>query len=213
MPEAGLEGGGLDADYRAAGFGRVLGFGHRPALLLVDWCLAYLDRASPLYAGVEDVLAATLPLATAARTTGIPLVFTRVEYAHPADGGLFRRKVAALACFERGNPLADFPSTLAPAPGDIVITKQYPSAFFGTPLAATLSALRIDTVLISGVTTSGCIRATAVDALCHGFAPLIVTDCVGDRAPDVHAANLFDLGAKTADLVTSAEAIARLHER
>jgi maleamate amidohydrolase len=205
--------GALEADYKAAGFGKSLGFGSRPALLLIDWCRAYLEPSSPLYAGVEPALDATLPLVAAARSAGIPLVFTRVEYATPADGGLFRRKIAALSCFDRGNPLADFPATLQPAPGDIVVTKQYPSAFFGTPLAATLAGLRVDSLLLSGVTTSGCVRASAVDALCHGFAPLIVTDCVGDRSPQVHAANLFDLAAKTADLVASADAIGWLSKR
>lgn len=205
--------GELEADYQAAGFGKSLGFGIAPALLLVDWCRAYLDRDSPLYAGVETAFEATRPLVVAVRAAAIPVIFTRVEYAHPGDGGLFRRKVAALSCFTRGNPLADFPEQLTPTDTDIVITKQYPSAFFGTPLAATLSALRIDSLLICGVTTSGCIRATAVDALCHGFAPLIVTDCVGDRSPQVHAANLFDLAAKTADLVSSADAIEWLSRR
>jgi maleamate amidohydrolase len=205
--------GGLEADYKAAGFGNALGFGSRPALLLIDWCRAYLEHDSPLYAGVEAVLEATLPLVAAARHARIPIVFTRVDYETPADGGLFRRKIAALSCFEHGNPLADFPAELPPAPGDIVITKHYPSAFFGTPLAATLAGLRVDCLLISGLSTSGCVRASAVDALCHGFAPLVVSDCVGDRSREVHEANLFDLAAKTADLVSSADAIAWLSKR
>lgn len=205
--------GALEADYEAAGFGKSLGFGTRPALLLIDWCRAYLDPASPLYAGVEPALEATLPLVAAARSAGIPVIFTRVEYATAADGGLFRRKIAALSCFDSGNPHGDFLPALQPAPGDIVITKQYPSAFFGTPLAATLSALRVDSLLLSGVTTSGCVRASAVDALCHGFAPLVVRDCVGDRSAQVHDANLFDLAAKTADLVTSADAIGWLSQK
>jgi maleamate amidohydrolase len=191
-----------------------LGWGERPALLVVDICLAYLEPGSPLFApGADKVLRACVPLVEAARGAGAPVIFTRVEYAHPAEGGLFRAKVPALACFEAGNRLAEFPPGLAPGAGDLLLTKHYPSAFFGTPLAATLTALGVDTLLIAGVSTSGCIRASAVDALCHGFRPLVVTDCVGDRTEDIHAANLADLAAKTADLVTSGEAIARLGGR
>lgn len=201
----------LGADYRGAGFGGGVGWGQRPALLIVDMCAAYLQPGSPLFletgAAVRDAIQ---PVAAAARAAGAPVIFTRVEYAHASDGGLFRRKIAALACFDRGNPLADFDPALAPQPGDMVLTKQFPSAFFGTPLAGLLTAQGIDTLLITGVSTSGCIRATAVDALCHGFAPQILTDCVGDRTPEIQAANLLDLEAKTADLLDSAAAIARL---
>lgn len=200
----------LNADYAAAGFGGALGFGERPALVLIDMAMAYFEPSSPLYAGVEPVLEACIPLADAARKAGIPVLFTRVDYAHPLDGGLFRRKVAPLRCFESGNPLADFHDRLRPEAGDLVISKQYPSAFFGTALASTLAAARVDSLLITGLSTSGCVRATAVDSLCHGFIPLVVTDCVGDRSAEVHKANLFDIEAKTADLVSSAEVIARL---
>jgi nicotinamidase-related amidase len=200
----------LTADYAEAGFGGALGYGQRPALVVIDMAMAYFEPSSPLYAGVESVLEALIPLAAAARAAAIPVIFTRVEYAHPLDGGLFRRKIAALSCFEAGNPLGDFHPRLQPQPGDIVLTKQYPSAFFGTALAATLSAHRVDSLLISGLSTSGCVRATAVDSLCHGFIPLVVEDAVGDRSAEVHAANLFDLAAKTADLVPSADVIRRL---
>lgn len=200
----------VDADYAAAGFGGVLGFGKRPALVLIDMAMAYFEPSGPLYAEVEPVLEACIPLADAARKACIPVIFTRVDYAHPLDGGLFRRKIAALTCFESGNPLADFHDRLRPQPGDLVLSKQYPSAFFGTALASMLTAARVDSLLITGLSTSGCVRATAVDALCHGFIPLVVTDCVGDRSAAVHSANLFDIQAKTADLVSSADVIARL---
>jgi maleamate amidohydrolase len=171
--------------------------------------MAYFEPASPLYAGVEPVLEALIPLAAAARAAGVPVLFTRVEYVDPAEGGLFYRKVPALRCFDAGNPLGDFHPRLRPEAGDFVLTKRFPSAFFGTYLAAMLTAMRVDTVLLTGLSTSGCVRATAVDALCHGFVPLVVEDCVGDRSADVHAANLFDLQAKTADLVRSAAVLAR----
>ena len=201
----------IGADYAQAGFGGGVGWGSKPALLVIDMALAYLQPGSPLFletgAAVRDAI---IPLAAAARAAGAPVIFTRVEYAHPHDGGLFRRKIAALACFDRGNPLADFDPALVPQPGDMVLTKQFPSAFFGTPLAGLLTAERVDTLLITGVSTSGCIRATAVDALCHGFAPQVITDCVGDRTSEIQAANLLDLEAKTADLLDSPAALARL---
>ncbi len=201
----------LQPDYVKAGFGGGVGWGTKPALLIVDMCMAYLTPGSPLFlesgATVRDSIA---PLATAARAADAPVIFTRVEYAHASDGGLFRRKIPSLACFETGNPLAEFDPALMPHPGDMVLTKQFPSAFFGTPLAGLLTAQGVDTLLITGVSTSGCIRATAVDALCHGFAPQIITDCVGDRTAEIQAANLLDLEAKTADLLDSPAALARL---
>lgn len=200
----------LADDYARAGFGGTLAPGARPALLLIDVARAYLDPASPLYAGVEAAFEAMLRLTARARETRTPVIFTRVEYADPREGGLFRRKIPALACFERGNPLGDFDPRLAPQPGDLVITKHFPSAFFATPLAAMLAAERIDTLLICGFSTSGCVRASAVDSLCLGFVPIVVTDAVGDRSEEVHRANLFDLGAKTAMLMREAEAVALL---
>ena len=201
--------GDLGQDYAAAGFGNSLQPGRKPVLLLIDFARAYFDTASPLYAGVEAARASAARLHIAARTAGIPCVFTRVEYsADGHEGGIFYQKIAALRCFERGNPFADFTPELAPQFCDEVVTKHYPSAFFGTGLAEHLHARGIDTILITGVTTSGCVRASAVDALCYGFVPLVVTDAVGDRDARVHEANLFDLAAKTADLVTEAQALA-----
>jgi maleamate amidohydrolase len=197
----------LGSDYQAAGFGGSLKPGARPALLLIDFARAYFDKDSPLYAGVEAVRASAARLHTAARAAGIPIIFTRVEYsADGHEGGVFYRKVAALKCFERGNPLGDFTPELSPLIGDEVVTKHFPSAFFGTGLAKHLHDRKIDTILITGLSTSGCVRASAVDALCHGFVPLVVTDAVGDRDSRVQEANLFDLGAKTAELVSEAQA-------
>ena len=198
----------VDHDYAANGFGGSLPWGQRPALLLVDFARCYFEDGSPLKAPVEAARAAAAQLADAARTRGIPVIFTRVEYpldrdAEPAR--LFRHKIEGLACWEIGNPLGRFTEELAPRDGDIVITKQFPSAFFGTDLADRLHAMDIDTVIVSGLTTSGCVRASALDALCHGFAPLVVRDACGDRDERIHEANLFDLAAKYADIVTSAD--------
>lgn len=199
----------LDDDYARAGFGGALAPGRRPALLLIDFAAAYFDRASPLYAGVEAARASAARLRDAARAARVPVLFTRVEYSpNGAEGGLFYRKIAALKCFETGNLMGEFTPELAPLPGDAVVTKYYPSAFFGTGLAERWRGEGIDTVIITGLSTSGCVRASAVDAVCYGFVPLVVTDAVGDRDPRVHAANLFDLGAKTAELVSEAQALA-----
>ena len=196
----------LQADYEAAGFGARLGFGERPALVVVDFVQAYLAPSSPLYAAAEAALAVNIALAGAARAAGAPVVFTRVEYqAGGADGGWFYRKVSSLSCFDAGNPLGDFHPRLSPGAGDIVVTKQYPSAFFGTPLAATLNKLKVDCCVVTGLSTSGCVRATALDALCHGFIPVVVRDACGDRDAAVHEANLFDLAAKYADVVSADE--------
>ena len=201
----------LDDVYAGAGFDGHLPFGSNPALLIVDVVMAYLDPASPLYAGVEDALAANVALAAAARAAGVPVIFTRVVYGlGGVDGGLFYRKVPALKCFDAGSPLGAFPSTLQPGPGDTIVTKHYASAFFGTSLASTLTALRVDTVLVTGFSTSGCVRATALDALQHGFAPFVVREACGDRDPRPHDANLFDLQRKYAEVIGLDEAIALL---
>ncbi len=194
----------LTDDYVRAGFLGTLGFGERPALIIVDFARAYLEQKSPLYAGVEKVLETARELLAAARAAHIPIVHTRVEYAPGGrDGGLFYQKVAALRCFERGSPLGEFAEGLEPIGGEVVVTKQYASAFFGTSLASTLTSQGIDTLLIAGLTTSGCVRATAVDAIQHGFRPIVVSDAVGDRDMRPHEANLFDLEAKYADLLTT----------
>jgi maleamate amidohydrolase len=199
---------GLEADYAAAGFHGRLEFGRRPALLMVDVCNAYLDPASPLYARVEDQLQSNIRLLAAARGAGIPAIFTRVAYsAGGLDGGLFYKKVPALAAYLDGNPLGDFPAGFGPEAGDVVVTKQYPSAFFGTSLGATLNAMGIDCLLITGFSTSGCVRASALDALQHGYAPFVVRNACGDRAPEPHEANLFDLQAKYAEVIEEAEAL------
>lgn len=198
----------IEQDYAASGFGGSLPWGPRPALLLVDFARGYFDDRSPLRAPVEAARAKSAELAGIARQIGIPVIFTRVEYpldrdAEPAR--LFRRKIAGLACWEVGNPMGAFTPELAPQTGDLIITKQFPSAFFDTNLAEQLRALKVDTVVVAGLTTSGCVRSSALDALCHGFAPLVVSDACGDRDVRIHEANLFDLGAKYADVVTTAE--------
>ncbi len=199
----------LDRNYAKAGYHQRLGFGERPALILVDFVQAYFEPASPLYAGVGATLASALRVLAAARTAGALRVLTNVKYRKGGiDGGVFMRKVPALKAFEEGNPLGRWPDGLEPHDDEIVVSKQYPSAFFGTSLAATLTAAKIDTLVITGLTTSGCVRATCVDAVSSGFIPIIVREAVGDRAPQPHEANLFDMSAKYGDVVGEDEAIA-----
>ena len=197
----------LDTNYARA-YDNRLGFGAKPALLLVDLVLAYFDDTCPLYAGVEAELASALRLRDAARAANVPVIYTNVVYhASMVDGGRFAQKVLPLECFSAGNPLGRFADGLAPAPGELVISKQYPSAFFATSLASTLTTQGIDSVIIAGLTTSGCVRATCVDAISHGFIPLVVADACGDRHEAPHRANLFDMQAKYADVIDEATAI------
>ncbi|MCX7285516.1 MAG: N-carbamoylsarcosine amidohydrolase [Novosphingobium sp.] len=200
----------VSANYTGA-FDGTLPFGKRPALIVIDMVEAYLQPGSPLYAGIETAVDSAARLATAARQAGVPVIFTNVEFAPGgADGGVFFRKVPALRVFEKGSPLGAFPTRLCPKDGDLVITKRYASAFFATHLAATLTALGVDTLMITGVSTSGCVRASALDACQNGFLPFVVRDACGDRHPGPHEANLFDLQAKYAEVITEQTALAHL---
>ena len=201
-----------DDSYRGAFDGR-LGFGERPALLLVDLAQAYFDESCPLYAGVEDELASAIRIIGAAREAGIPIVYTNVVYRPDgSDGGVFFKKVPVLENFIAGNPMGGWAAGIQPADDEIVISKQYPSAFFGTQLDSKLKDLQVDTLIITGLTTSGCIRATCVDTMSHGFIPIVVADACGDRHEAPHEANLFDMNAKYADVVREAEVMDYLSE-
>jgi len=193
----------------AAFSGRV-GWGARPAVLVVDLVRAYTEPDGP-FALPDPPLAATRALVQAARTAGVPVLWTVVRYtADLADAGLFVRKVPALAAFAEGAPGGWGALSIDPAPGETVVVKQYASAFAGTSLAATLTALGADSVLVAGVSTSGCVRATATDCLQHGLRPLVVRQACADRAPDLHERNLSDLDAKYADVVDLDDALTRL---
>lgn len=196
----------LSDNYARGGFNQPLTPGARPALLLIDLVAAYVTPGSPLEGGegCRNAVHHAATLLRGARAAGIPIVHTNVSYQSGGrDGGVFFRKVPALACFEAGRhpELARFAPGVEPAAGETIITKQYASAFFATSLASTLTALQTDTLLIAGVSTSGCVRASVVDACQHGFVPLVVREAVGDRAVAPHEANLFDLQAKYAEVV------------
>ena len=199
----------LTADYAKAGFGGRLEFGARPALLLVDMVDAYLAAQSPLYLGPTGplALAKAAELAATFEALGAPIILTRVDYAPGMpEAGHFAKKAPALKCFERGSPFARFPAELE-AERRIVLSKHFPSAFFETELADLLRAKGVDTVVIGGYSTSGCVRASALDALQHGFIPFVASDACADRDSRPHSANLFDLQAKYAEVRRSAEIV------
>jgi maleamate amidohydrolase len=199
-------------NYRGV-WGKRIGFGLRPAILVIDFMKAYTTPNAALFApGVIEAVARTPLLLDAARRKGIPVVHTRILYRAPdcLDGGVWLKKSPVMAALVPDSPLAEFCDGVEPAPGELVITKQYASAFFGTSLAPTLHSQGIDTVVLSGCSTSGCIRASAVDAVQHGFRTIVVRDCVGDRHEGPHEANLFDIDAKYGDVLSLDETLAHL---
>ncbi|KWV92105.1 isochorismatase family protein [Erythrobacter sp. YT30] len=200
----------LDDNYAKA-YGQKAGFGKSPALLMIDFVEGYFDKSCDLYADVDDTLASALRVREAAHAAGIPVILTNVVYHESAvDGGRFFEKAKPLRYFIKGSAMGAWPNGLDPRDDELVISKQYPSAFFGTSLASTLTAMGVDNVIITGLTTSGCVRASCVDAMSHGFITTVVRDAVGDRHEGPHEANLFDMEAKYADVVGEAEIIAHL---
>jgi maleamate amidohydrolase len=194
-----------DAD---AGFAGHLTPGASPALVVVDMVRAYFEPGEQLYMGRDDCIRSAERVLAAAREAGIPVLHTTVSFVEGGlDGGWFFKKVGALSVFVGDQPGGEIMPQVAPRPGEPVLVKQYASAFFGTSLASTLRAQGVDTLVIVGVSTSGCIRATAVDALQHGFIPVVVRDAVGDRADGPHEANLFDIQAKYGEVLDEATVI------
>ncbi len=197
--------------YRRQGFGKESGFGDRPALLLVDFVNGFTDPDQFGGGNILDAVTNTKALLAKAREASLPVAFTRVVYAADgSDAGVFCLKVPALRSLTEDAPESQVVSDLAPARGEHVVCRIQPSAFFGTGLADWLVAHHVDTVLVAGCTTSGCVRASVVDSMSHNFRTVVVTDCVGDRAEAPHQASLFDMGQKYADLMTSDEVMGRL---
>lgn len=195
----------------AAAFGGTLTPGRSPVVLAVDLMRAYFDPASPLCLPDDSCLHSAARVIRVARAHRVPVVHTRVSYGpRGLDGGIFFRKVPALAQLVGDGPMGELMAPVAPLDDELVVVKQYASAFFGTSLASTLHAHGTDTVVVVGVSTSGCIRASVVDAIQHGFVPLVVEDAVGDRAPGPHRANLDDLRTKYAEVIDETTAISYL---
>lgn len=197
-------------DNYAGVWGNRVGFGQRPALLMIDFMQGYTTKGAPLFApGVVDAVEHSVELLAAARAQGIPVIHTNIRY-HPehfADGGMWVKKAPVMKDMVEGNPLAEFCPEVVPLPAEVVLSKQYASAFFATSLAPMLQALGIDTLIMAGCSTSGCVRATAVDAVQHGFRGIVVRECVGDRHQAPHDANLFDIDNKYGDVLSKDEVL------
>ena len=207
---SGTHGQETDAFYQEHGFGRVAGFGRRPVMIIVDLQKGFTDPASPLCGDYSELVAENKRLADACRAKGVPVVFTTVFYdgapAQPA--AIFQAKVPSLLVLKQGSPYAEIDERLERGPKDTLIVKQFASAFWGTNLGSLLSSWQADTAIVTGVTTSGCVRATVVDALQHGYRVIVPRECSGDRAPGPHEANLFDMNQKYADVVSNDDTVA-----
>ncbi len=197
--------------YQRQGYGGSVGFGTSPALLVVDFVNGFIDPDQFGGGNIAAAAAQSAELLDAVRRAGIPVIFTRMVFAEDrSDVGMFCLKATGLPQLTEQAPAGQIVDQLAPRPGELIVRKQQASAFFDTGLAANLIARHVDTVIVAGCTTSGCVRASVVDAVSYNFRPIVVTDCVGDRALGPHDANLFDMNQKYADLMVCAEVTARL---
>lgn len=191
-----------DAIFRHQQFGQRMGPGRSPALLIVDFTIGFNDPAAFGGGNISAAIARTVPLLAAFRDRGLIVAHTRIVYsADGSDGNVHCLKVPRLLTLTEDNPQSHFVPDLLPRTGEIVIRKRLPSAFFGTDLAGMLIARGVDTLFVAGCTTSGCVRASTLDAMCHGLRPMVVSECVGDRSESAHQASLFDLDKKYADVV------------
>jgi nicotinamidase-related amidase len=196
---------------RDRGLGGTMGFGERPALMIVDMQKGFTDPDSPLGATADREMEAVRRLLESARSTGVPVVFTAVRYAAGAvDAGVWARKIPGNLLLVEGSELVELDPRLERRPDELVLYKKLPSAFFGTGLDGHLAALGVDSVVIGGLTTSGCVRATAMDACGHGLRPSVVREAVGDRRELPHLASLFDIELKYADVVSVEDAVVHL---
>lgn len=188
--------------YQRQGFGGALGMGRTPALIIVDFVNGFLDPAQFGGGNIASAAERTGDLLAQARMLNWPIAHTRIVFADDgSDANVFSRKAPGLLRLTETAEASQIIAPLEPLPGELVVRKTLPSGFAGTGLAAWLTARGVDTTVIAGCVTSGCIRATAMDAMNAGFAPIIVEDCVGDRAMGPHQANLFDLSQKYADVL------------
>ncbi|MSP51103.1 MAG: isochorismatase family protein [Alphaproteobacteria bacterium] len=202
------------AIFKQQGFGKSLGIGEAPALVIVDFVVAFDDPklfgGGNIHAAVEK----TVGLLAFFREHRLPVAYTRYVFAEDgSDGNLLTAKVPNLKILTEDNPVGFVVRELTPRPGELMVRKRNASAFFQTDFSSWLARLRVDTLVVTGAVTSGCVRATVVDALGYGYRPIVPTDCVGDRAIAPHDAGLFDMQQKYADLYTRDELIAALKPR
>ena len=195
--------------FRQRGFGLKIGFGERPALMIIDMINGFTDPAMPLGANLDSQIAAQKPLLDVAHEREVPVLFSTVLYeeADVRDAGIWALKHTGSRTLTAGSQAVKVDPRLDKRPADILLVKKYASCFFGTDLVPRLNSRRIDTLIITGCTTSGCVRATAVDAVQNGFRPMVVREAVGDRSAAAHEQSLFDLDAKYADVVSLEETL------
>jgi nicotinamidase-related amidase len=188
--------------YAAARLGQSVTLGSRPAVLVVDFSCGFTDPECTLGSDMTDAVEATRRLLDLARAKGLPVVFTTIGY-EPSlkDGGLWLQKVPSLGDLQIGGHWVEIDPRLEPREDETIVLKKGASAFFGTNLPAILVSQGVDSVILCGATTSGCVRATAIDLLQYGYPTLVPRECVADRAQAPHEANLFDINAKYADVV------------
>jgi nicotinamidase-related amidase len=201
-------------DERFAGFHGRAGFGQKPALIVVDVNVGFTDPASPLVCDLEDVVGAISRLLDEARRAEIPVVYTTVSFSEgdKRTAAAFIDKVPALLTLEAGSRWVEIDPRIAPLPDEPVLNKLFASAFFGTALASLLASAGCDSLIVTGASTSGCVRATVVDALQHGYRPIVPREAVGDRNTDAHVANLYDIDAKYGDVVSVDDVVGHLEE-
>jgi nicotinamidase-related amidase len=203
----------LRRDYAAKGLGGRMGFGARPAIVVVDLIKGFTSRESPFGSDLDEQVHATGELIRVARERDLPIIFSTIVY-DPSlrDAGLWLRKIASNKWLVEGSEWVELDPRLQRQPGEALLVKKYASCFFGTDLSSQLQALAVDTVVITGCTTSGCVRATAVDACSSGLHTVVVEEAVGDRARLPHLAALFDIDSKYGDVLALADTLDQLHE-
>ena len=208
---------GTEADlYRQQGFGQPMGIQGRLALLIVAFVVGFADQEAFGGGNIPAAIAATVEVLAEARRRGWAVVHTRIVFADDAsDANLFCRKISTLSKLTQDAPNSAIVPQLAPLPGELVLCKTLPSAFFDTGLRAWLTQRQVETLLIAGCTTSGCVRASVVDAMSCGFRPVVLSDCVGDRASLPHEVSLYDMEQKYADVMPFSAVLGELasHDR
>ena len=180
-----------------------LGLGEFPALVVVDMCKAFIDPSSPLGFECSKLIDANVKLVQEFRNRNFPIFFTTTMYRNESEASVFRKKIPALNILKPNSNEVSFLEELSPISNEVLIEKKFASAFFQTNLSSILDKTNIDSLVVSGVTTSGCVRATALDSLQHNFLTIIAEDCVGDRDDNAHKSNLIDLQIKYADVMRS----------
>lgn len=194
--------------YAAQGLGSSLGL-HPPfGLLIVDFVNGFADPGKLGGGNIAEAIAATVPVLAHARAAGWPVAHSRIVYAPDAsEDNVFAEKIPGMRVLHEDAQESAIVPQLTPRSGELVVRKTAPSAFFGTGLAPWLTARGVRTLFVAGCTTSGCVRASVVDAMCWGFRPVVLRDCVGDRALGPHEANLFDISMKYGDVVSAASVL------